>query len=370
MPILPFYLADAFSASNTDIGSALSSYTLAALLMRPFSGYLMDSFSRKPLYIVAFVAYTIIFGSYILAWCLATFVVLRMLHGFAFGMVTVGGNTIVIDVMPSERRGEGVGYYGIANNMAMSVGPMIGLFLHAYHSYTFIFVCSCMVSALGLGCATLVRVKPRPKISRPPLSLDRFILTKGIVAGVSLLMLSMPYGITTTYIAMYGDEIGSLVSSGVFFTLMAIGIATSRIFSGKLVDKGYLTQVIKVSMLLTIVVFAMLGLCKFVSTMSASGATVLFLTSALFMGISFGILFPAYNTLFVNLASNNQRATAISTYLTSWDLGVGSGLLWGGFVSEVVGFDKVYYIGTALSVFSLLIFIKVVEPHYLRDRVR
>ena len=370
LPILPFFLADAFSASKSDIGSALSCYTLAALLIRPFSGYLMDTFSRKPLYLVAFVVYTVIFSSYILAWCMTVFVVLRMIHGFAFGMVTVGGNTIVIDVMPSDRRGEGLGYYGIANNMAMSVGPMAGLFLHEYHSYTFIFMCSCVVSLSGLVCASFVHTKPRPTVSRPPLSLDRFILTKGIAAGISLLLLSMPYGITTTYIALYSKELGIAVSAGLFFTLMAIGIASSRIFSGKLVDKGYLTQVIKVSMLMTIVVFAMLGLCQYLSAISMTLTTAIYLISALLMGIAFGILFPAYNTLFVNLAPNNQRATAVSTYLTSWDIGIGSGLLWGGWASDKLGFGAAYYIGAMLSVISFILFCKIVTPHYQRDKVR
>lgn len=359
MPISPFYLADMFGANKSDIGMALSCYTLAALLIRPFSGFLMDTFSRKPLYIVAFCVYTIVFSSYILAWCIAIFVLMRMIHGFAFGMVTVGGNTIVIDVMPSARRGEGLGYYGIANNMAMAVGPMIGLFLHEYYSYTFIFGCSFLVSLLGLGCASMVKVKPRAQVSRPPLSLDRFILIKGIGAGLTLMLLAMPYGITTTYIALYGREIGVSVSQGLFFTLMAIGIAGSRIFSGQLVDRGYLRQIIKFSTILTIVVFLILGACEQIATWSNTLATTFYLFGALLMGISFGTLFPAYNTLFVNLAPNSQRATAVSTYLTSWDLGVGCGLLWGGVVSEWIGFDMVYYIGASLALLSFIIFCNI-----------
>ena len=63
------------------------------------------------------------------ATALTLFIALRVVHGFAFGMVTVAGNTILIDILPSSRRGEGIGYYGLANNIAMSFGPMIGLFM-------------------------------------------------------------------------------------------------------------------------------------------------------------------------------------------------------------------------------------------------
>lgn len=70
------------------------------------------------------------FGGYLIAGSLTLFIMFRIIHGVSFGMVTVGGNTVVIDIMPSSRRGEGLGYYGLTNNTAMSIGPMFGLFLH------------------------------------------------------------------------------------------------------------------------------------------------------------------------------------------------------------------------------------------------
>ena len=130
LPILPFYLQDQFDADKSMIGFILSCYTIAALCIRPFSGYLLDTFARRPLYLLAYSVFMVIFAGYMIASLLSIFIVLRILHGFAFGMVTVSGNTIVIDILPSSRRGEGIGYYGLANNTAMSFGPMTGLFMH------------------------------------------------------------------------------------------------------------------------------------------------------------------------------------------------------------------------------------------------
>ena len=62
------------------------------------------------------------FGGYLIAGSLTLFIMFRIIHGVSFGMVTVGGNTVVIDIMPSSRRGEGLGYYGLTNNTAMSIG--------------------------------------------------------------------------------------------------------------------------------------------------------------------------------------------------------------------------------------------------------
>lgn len=118
----------------------LSCYTISSLCIRPFSGYFLDTFARKPLYLLAYFIFTLIFAGYMIAGLLTLFIIFRIVHGISFGMVTVGGNTVVIDIMPSSRRGEGLGYYGLANNLAMSIGPMFGLFLHSGGaSYTTIF---------------------------------------------------------------------------------------------------------------------------------------------------------------------------------------------------------------------------------------
>jgi MFS family permease len=290
-----------------------------------------------------------------------------MIHGFAFGMVSVAGNTIVIDVMPSLRRGEGLGYYGMANNFAMSIGPMLGLFMHDHFSFETIFLCSFASCVLGMLCASSVRTKRRPPVVRKPISLDRFILLRGLPGGISLMLLSIPYGITSTYIAMYSKELGLTISSGVFFTLLAIGIASSRVFSGKLVDKGYTTQLIAWSKLMAAMVFIVLGLCRYMTM--CIDVSYLFLGCALFMGVSFGTMFPAYNAFFVNLAPSSERGTAISTYLTSWDVGIGLGLLVGGYVSEYLGFDIAYFIGAGLSLVAWAWFKWFVTSRYERDKV-
>lgn len=371
MPVLPFYLSEVFQANKAAIGVVLSCYTIAALCIRPFSGYLLDTFARKPLYLLAYFIFCATFGGYILAGTLTLFIALRIIHGISFGMVTVGGNTIVIDIMPSSRRGEGLGYYGLANNLAMSIGPMTGLFLHdAGVPYLLIFVTSLGSTALGMFCASLVKTPYKPPVKREPISLDRFILLKGIPAGISLLLLSIPYGMTTNYVAMYARQIGIQASTGFFFTFMAVGMAISRLFSGRLVDRGKITQVIDFGLYLVIASFFLLAACVYINRYSTDMCTVLFFAIALLLGIGFGIMFPAYNTLFVNLAPNNQRGTATSTYLTSWDVGIGIGMLAGGYIAEVATFDKAYLFGACLTVVAMLYFRLKVAPHFRKYRLR
>ena len=354
IPVLPFYLSEVFNAGNSTIGIILSCYTVAALCIRPFSGYFLDSFAR-----------------YIIAGSLTLFILFRIIHGVSFGMVTVGGNTVVIDIMPSSRRGEGLGYYGLSNNIAMAVGPMSGLFLHdAGMSYTTIFCCSLGSCIAGFICASLVKTPYKPPVRREPVSLDRFILLKGIPAGVSLLLLSIPYGMTTNYVAMYAKEIGIHATTGFFFTFMAVGMAISRIFSGRIVDRGKITQVISAGLYIVVFSFFLLSACVYIIEWNSMACNIVFFAVALLLGIGFGIMFPAYNTLFVNLAPNSQRGTATSTYLTSWDVGIGIGMLTGGYIAEVSTFDKAYLFGACLTIVSMLYFNIKVTPHYHKNKLR
>lgn len=370
-PVLPFYLLEEFQVSNTTIGIVLSCYTIAALCIRPFSGYLLDTFSRKPLYLFAYFIFTLVFAGYMVAGLLTLFILLRIIHGVSFGMVTVGGNTIVIDIMPSSRRGEGLGYYGLANNTAMSIGPMFGLFLHsAGVSYITIFSYSLASCILGFLAACLVKTSYRPPVKREPISLDRFILLKGIPAGICLLLLSIPYGMTTNYVAMYAKQIGLTAETGFFFTLMAIGMAVSRLFSGRLVDKGMVTGVIQTGLYLVCLCYFSLTACGWLVNWNVTFTTVLFFTISLLLGIGFGTMFPAYNTLFVNLAPNSQRGTATSTYLTSWDVGIGIGMLTGGYIAEIASFRISYLFGAALTVVSLFYFQFKAGPHFNKNKLR
>lgn len=371
IPVLPFYLSEVFKTGNCTIGIILSCYTAAALCIRPFSGYLLDSFARKPLYLLAYFIFSMIFAGYLIASSLTLFIILRIIHGVSFGMVTVSGNTIVIDIMPASRRGEGLGYYGLSNNIAMAVGPMSGLFLHdAGTSYPVIFCTSLASCLIGLFCASRVKTPYKPPVQREPISLDRFILLKGIPAGISLLLLSIPYGMATNYVAMYAKQIGIHTSTGLFFTFMAIGMAISRIFSGKIVDRGKVTQVISAGMYLVVFSFFLLSACVYIISWNSVACTIVFFVIALLLGVGFGIMFPAYNTLFVNLAPNNQRGTATSTYLTSWDVGIGIGMLTGGYIAEVSTFGKAYLFGACLTIISALYFNGKVTPHYHKNKLR
>lgn len=143
LPVLPIYMQQEFGASYTQIGVVLSLYTITALIIRPFAGFLLDTFSRQPLQLLFYGAFAFLFLTYIIPGGVILFAIIRALHGLVFGFTTVANSTIAIDVVHTSRRNEGIGYYGISNNLGMALGPTISFAAYnLFGNYQTIFVCA------------------------------------------------------------------------------------------------------------------------------------------------------------------------------------------------------------------------------------
>ncbi len=369
VPIFPLYLIDEHAASKSLIGILLASYTIAALLIRPFAGFVLDMVYRKPIYLVAFLLFVVTFVGYPIANSIGLFLFFRILHGFTFGFVTTAGNSLIVDVTPAERRGEGLGFFGVANTIAMAIGPMTGLYLHDYYSYDVIFYTAIGSGLVGFIFASMIKAENKSSKTSQPIAWDRFFLFKGFNAGFALLLMGIPYGMIVTYIALYGREIGIKSGIGLFFSFMAVGLTISRFFSGRLVDQGKLVPVITWGTALSLLSFLMLAALKLIDNNHI--VLIMFYVVSLLMGVGYGLIFPAYNTLFVNLAPNNRRATASSTYMTSWDIGIGLGLISGGWLADSGGgLSLAYLAGGFIAGISCVFFAKIAGPHFNRNKLR
>ncbi|MGL4293366.1 MAG: MFS transporter [Bacteroidales bacterium] len=362
VPILPFYVIDELGVAGAEAGIILALYTIAALLIRPFSGFLVDYFARKPLYLLCFLIFTVIFAGYIAATFTLLFIIMRILHGFTFGVGTVAGNTLAIDIMPSDRRGEGIGFFGMSTNIAMAIGPMVGLLLIEKYSFPFIFATSCGISCIGLLAICFIKTPAKPRIiQQEPLSLDRFILVNAFRPAWVFFAFAIGYGVITNYIGVYSKQINLGSSAGLFFTLQASGIILARFLSSRMLNRGELARVVYLGTGFLTIAFLLI-IC--------SSTFVPFLICALLMGIGYGYITPAFQTMFINLAEHNRRGTANSTYFTFWDFGIGVGIALGGYMIEHYDFTMLFGICWIAILTGTIYFIRYAAPHYLRYKLR
>lgn len=359
MPTIPVYLVEVLKINPSEVGVALSSYSIGLLCVRPFSGYLVDCFSRKPLYLFAFAVFALMFTGYLFATTVLTIMAVRFIQGGFMGMTSVAGNTIAIDVIPSRRRGEGMGFYGLTINLAMSLSPLVAVAIYNRYGFHPLVLVGLTIALIGVGSVCLIRYPKREKVERPAFSLDRFILVKALPTALAYLLSAIPYGMVVSFVVLYGKEI-NVANPGYFFIFMAIGVGTARLISGRLVDHGKIHLVSISALVFLTVSFAVFALFR---------NEIVFFASALAIGIGFGVCVPAIQCLFVNVAPHHMRGTATSTYLTSFDFGVGIGMLSAGFIASYADLATAYLVGSACCFLSLLVYLRWVRSSYERNKV-
>lgn len=360
-PLLPLYLKETFGADKQAIGIVLSGYTLFALLIRPFSGFFVDSFPRKIVLLICYGLFSIFFGGYLAAGSLLLFAIVRTLHGAPFGATTVANSTVAIDVLHPSRRAEGIGYYGLSNNIASAIAPALAIYiLNITNSYPLLFWISLLTSALGFAINATLKLNDRELAKdKPKISLDRFFLLKGWSEALTMICFAFSYGVLATYVAIYGkEELGISGGSAFFFMLLSIGLILSRLVGSRTLRQGKITQNASVG-----ICISMCGYLLFAALHNPVG----YYGAALVIGLGNGHMWPAYQTMFINLAPHTQRGTANSSVLISWDVGVGLGILVGGVLSEHVGYHSAFWSAWIMNVIG---FFAYVRQSYLRDRLR
>ena len=372
-PLLPLYLSEHFGATKDVIGLVLSGYTITALLFRPFSGFIVDSFSRKKVLMVCFAAFAIFFAGYLAASTLLLFTIVRTLHGGPFGALTVANSTVAIDVLPSSRRTEGIGYYCLSNNLAMAIAPTVGIFLYKWtNSFELLFWVALIVAFAGWLTDATVKLNLRsqtsnlqpqlPSLHPSPITLhlswDRFFLIRGWLLGVNMVAFGFCFGVLSNYLAIYGKEVmGITGGTGTYFMLCSIGLILSRLQGGKTLRKGLLTHNAGTGMLISLV-----GYTLFILIPSPIG----YYGSALLIGLGNGHMWPAFQNMTINVASNSQRGTANSTILVSWDIGMGLGILLGGVISELINYSAAFWTVVLVNALGVALFFLYTKSFFLK----
>lgn len=360
MPVIPIFLSEELGVEPSKIGIALSSYAIALLIVRPFCGYWVDVFQRKPLLLLGTTFFVALFIGYYFALTVLFFVILRFFHGMFWGLSTVSANTVAIDIIPASRRAEGIGYFGVNSNIAMAIAPYIAV--NIYDAYGFHVLISC---ALGMGILSIVivsfiKVPIRKKLDKiPPMSFDRFILIKAVPILFNQLFISFGWGTLIAFAVLYGKQIG-IQNSGIFFLFLAGGIVLSRVTSGKFVDRGHLHTVMTVALIAITIGFTGFALLYNIA---------FYCFSAFLIGIGYGTLFPALQTIYINMAPPSKRGTANSTYLTGFDLGIGLGMLLGAYIAELSGFSNMFLLSGGLCLLAMIIYRLNSKKVYDRNRI-
>ena len=344
---LPLYLVTDLKASKIQVGIVVGVYTVASVMVRPFSGFALDRFGRRTIFLLALIIYSLLFTGYLVAITIVSIIALRFAQGLTWGFTTVSGSTIAVDITPEHKRGEGIGYFAMSTTLGMSVGPVIGLFICHQWGYITMFVSGCLISAGSLVCAYAVHLRKRFVVGKHiRLQLNSMFDKSSVRPSLNVIITMMSYGALLSFIALYGREIG-IRNSSLYFLILSIGVASARLTAGKIFDKKGPRNIITFCLLLLIVGFPLLAMAK---------NEILFYISAIIIGFGNGVIFPTFQSMVNNLAEPMHRGAANSTLYTAVDLGMGIGMIMAGLIAQHISLSAIFWISSAVSAAGLIFF--------------
>lgn len=360
IPTLPIYLENILHEDKSTTGFVLASYTIAALLIRPFTGMAVDRWGRKLIYLGAFLAFALIFNAYIFTAGVLFLFAVRFTHGLAWGTISTASSTVVVDIIPPDRRGEGIGIFGLSMTVGMAAGPAIGLAITNHLSYAAMFISGGALALTGFMLSLFVKYpKYIPQQVPPSVSLKNLFERRSFPASLTIFVIMCTYGGLLSFVAMYGKLIG-IENPGTFFIVYALGLGLSRFFAGRIFDRTGPKSLSISGLLLLSTGFVLLALFK-----NYWG----FLGAASLMGLGNGILFPTFQALVNNMVPPERRGAANSTFFTAVDLGIGSGMILTGLMADAITLSTTFLVSAAIILIGLLLTLYLMVPHYERHKM-
>lgn len=347
LPTLPLY-AQTLGGNETIAGTIVGIFTFSAVLIRPWFGNLLDRRGRKPILSLGLGLFLISSLVYHFAFTIILLLLLRAIQGIGWGASTTAASTIASDVIPADRRTEGMGYYGIASTIAMSLGPALGLYIVKYTNYALLFTASAIIAALGLAVSLLINYEtPPPKPVKAKPAGSRVILEKTALApSIVLFFITITYGGIVSFLPAYAAYRG-VADIGAFFTVYALVLLLSRPIIGKLADRYSIKWFLAPGIVL--LAGALLLLAK-------TWTLPMFLLVAVLYGLAFGAVQPILNALVISLSPPERRGAANATFAMAMDLGIGLGAIVLGFIVQKLGFESMYLCSAVFALLALIMY--------------
>lgn len=362
LPTLPIY-AKSLGGANSVIGWIAGVATVASLLIRPFSGLVLDKLGRKVVLIVGIcliIIVTLVYGGIPF---IGTLLTIRFLHGLGWGAASTASNTIASDVIPKRRFGEGMGFFSLSSSLAMAIAPGVGLAILAKYSFKHLFFWSSGLTVAALLLSLFIRDNKEDK--------KDIILTKtapyeksSIGASVIMFFVCASYGAITGFLSLYAAERG-IVNIGMFFTVYAAFLVFFRPLFGKLIDRFSFDVVIYPGLILLIAA---------VFILSSASILTSFLISAALYGIGFSAVQSSLQIMAVIHAPEGRIGAANATFFTGFDGGIGFGSVIAGIIASAFGYSKMYlYFSVFIVIAGILYFAiskKGLKEKHLNDSLK
>ena len=317
--VVPGFI-DKLGGKEWEIGVIIATFGLAGVIFRPMAGkWILKSGPKRVIMfgILIFVGTTVLYIPLPSEWWI---VPVRMAQGVGLAIAPVATSTVVANLAPESRRGEGMSYMGNSISIAQLYAPPIGFFIADSFSFSLAFIVASAVALVSFFvCLTMSDSRTRMPITpqnENEMSDAPFISRAAIFPTLIFLTYAFTMAPVSTFLPMLSDVRELSVNPGFYFTILSGMTMLTTLLSGRIADKFGRSAVIIPGLTLVSVAMFML---------SGSFTSGMFFGAAFFHGVGYGLIYPGINSLVIDRVPANERGSAIGTLQQAWDIGASGG---------------------------------------------
>lgn len=328
-----------WNASVSEAGLASGIFIIGALSSRMITGHVIDALGRKKALLVGTGIYALGLLLYFPVHSLTAFLAIRCLHGAAYGISATAASTIVGAIVPSKRRGEGIGYYALGNTLASAAGPFLGMTLcSGGNYYANVYVCIGL-AVLTFALASAIHSPEHictaaDRAALKSLRWDSFISVQALPISIISFFCGIGYSTVLSFIGAYTDSLHLALAGSIFFCTYSVTSFFSRPIIGRFLDHHGGDAVMYPTLFI-------LALCM--ATVGTAESNAVFALGGVLLGLSYSTVTSSGQALAIHGVSEDHIGLATSTFFIFVDLGVGVGPYMLGSLVPAYGFSSVYF---------------------------
>lgn len=362
LTILPIYIMKNLGGSVKEAGLALTLFLVSSIMIRPFSGLIIQKIGKKISFRGAEFLFVIFAFAYLFADSMWLLLAVRFMHGIWFSVLTTVAVPIANDFIPENRKGEGMGYYVMSTNLAVVFGPFIALTVIQLTDFMTLFALLTAVICVGFIFCLMIPIHDdhvkriefledqhtdSQQKTKLTLSWHDVIELRAVPIGLVALVTALAYSSIMSFIAAYAETQHLIAYVSLFFIIFAVSMILVRPWVGKIYDRNGPSAVIYPSF-----ICFTLGL---IIISFATNQWILWL-SAIFIGIGYGSLFPCFQTVAIQSSPKERMGYAISTFFTLFDLGMAIGSVVIGLLIAQFGYQTTYLFCAVVVILTLFLY--------------
>lgn len=356
--VLPIVVTSDFKGSAIDAGMAMTYFQIGTLLCRPIAGEIIDSFNKRKVIFISTLLFFLVMALFNVADSMQFLFDLRLLHGAIFALGTTVTAAVAVMVLPKTRKGEGVNVFAVFSNVAMVIGPAIGLLLVTSYGASTTYIFLSIIAGLTFILANKSKLideyaLPRHK-EKKSWTLSRFIELRSLPWAILTIFVGFAYAGVLVFVPIMMNNMGAGGEASYFFGLYALAIIISRPIMGKLFEKKGSDFILYPSLI--IFLGGMYLLSQAITPMAI-------LLAAPILGLGYGGVQPAFQALAVTAAPMERAGTSNSTFFLSMDIAVGLGSVILSIIADRFGFNRMYEINTVVVFILLVLYHFIGRPY-------